>query len=409
MTEFNRNNCFKKMEILRNFLSVEFKMSDYKTGFDCFRWYIWYWKITGIVTIKPSSTMKKILYNIYRLTFVIGIFFLFPFHLWVYMSHLRKLSEIIENTVMVTAVPLAMCKGFLLFWKYGDFLRLQKISIRLEESLSKEPTFREVMDQFFKTTRKNNVLCSISYTSSAIASVFMAFIVPGRVLPFAGSFPFSTDGLFVYLACSFYQVLCWTVFLYANYSWNNYPGILMFMLKQYLKILMNKISDIGFNESLSKSENNKILREAVFDHRMILEYFETLDKMIKPTSFAQFLVTTLNFVTCMISAMFFTDNVWAKVYWFCTMSCIYVEIILICFYGTEFKFLYSQFTTSLYSCKWYEQDRAFKLNLMIFMERSLRPYEFIAGGIIPTNMDTFVKIARNSFSMYAMLNTMREG
>lgn len=79
-----------------------------------------------------------------------------------------------------------------------------------------------------------------------------------------------------------------------------------------------------------------------------------------------------------------------------------------CYYGSEFEANVCRITESLYLCNWVDQSKGFKKDFCIFLECSLRRYEFVAGGLVPISKETFVRILKGVWSLFTVLSKMRE-
>lgn len=61
-----------------------------------------------------------------------------------------------------------------------------------------------------------------------------------------------------------------------------------------------------------------------------------------------------------------------------------------------------QFSDEIFGMDWIKLDKKIKENLIMIMNRSLRPIEFSSAHIITMNLDSFAKV-RNKFTFMAVI------
>lgn len=321
---------------------------------------------------------------------------------------MRNVRDIIENMTVSFTMVIISLKAFVLWRKLGDINKCGEISEILEVKARADPAHYDLLQSFKKTSAKIVKCFFIAYSGCLCLAVFSMFTYDTRRLLFPGYFPMDWENSrTIYIVCVLYQCLCWFMVGYANVFYDTYPGLLMYLLVQHLRITNLRTSRIGYDDS-SLHENRVALKQASKDHQMILVLFKIINKAIIWTMFALFLVSSLNIVVCVVIMCFYSENFLQKLYYVQLMLCYCLETILGCYYGSEFEDEIGRTTNSLYMCLWYEQSPAFKKDFIIFMENSLKYYQFSAGGFVPVNKQTFLRVLKSTFSLYTVLNAMRE-
>lgn len=300
-------------------------------------------------------------------------------------------------------------KSYVLKRKLKDLRALEEISKEFEAKAKLNEEEYALIWQF-KSRSATLMNVYIVAFNALIFSSFMSLVTyDTRRLLFPGYYPYDFQrNRLIYGLTAFYQWLAWTIQVYSNMFFDTFPGILTFLLNQHLKIFNLRVSKIAYDQDQSQEESHQLLREAIKDHKKILKYHEILNNAVSVTNFVVFLSSSLNVVCCVVLFTFFADKFFQKLYFTMISICYLMETALNCYYGSEFEQHISDITMALYSCNWYDQPKRFKTDLIIFMECSLRKYELLAGGLIPVSKATFVMILRGTFSLFTVLNKMRE-
>ncbi|XP_037950198.1 putative odorant receptor 59c [Teleopsis dalmanni] len=84
------------------------------------------------------------------------------------------------------------------------------------------------------------------------------------------------------------------------------------------------------------------------------------------------------------------------------------EIFPCCWCVNELIAETGRLTNAVYNCNWYEQDMKFRRALMIFMLRTHKQIQILAGNLVPVSLQSFIAIVKFSFSMFTLLNEMRQ-
>lgn len=378
-------------------------------AFDTLSWHFKYWTFLGVSSEEFAKPYQRNLYRIYRaLTYFVVQLYL-PFHLVYGLFQLRNPRDIIENMSMSLSMVLCAMKAYILLRTLNVIQDIKEISKDFEQKARKNEGEYAFIIEFKSKTKAFMKIYYVSFTILVAFAAMSILTYDSRRLLYPGYFPYDFKrNRFVYGSTAFLQWFAWSIQAYGNVHHDTYPGILMFLLNQHLKILNLRIQRIGYDSALSPEENHQLLKEAVQDHKQILRFHKIMNDAISKTSFALFLSSSLNIVCCLVLFIFFADNTFQRVYFVQLIFCYGSETALSCYYGSEFETNIFKITDSLYSCNWFEQSKGFKKDFCIFMECSLRKYEFIAGGLVPVSKQTFLRILKGTFSLFTVLNKMRE-
>lgn len=375
---------------------------------DSFYFHFRCWFLMGLdPSIHPKGPEKRY-YQIYSVIvfFLVNVYF--PMHLLVGLLQQRDFQVILENASMCMVILVCLIKAIDTRKKIQIFRELGEISKGFEKKAKEdEDQYALLLD--FKSK------CRLYIKSYVYASIILVIFAGLTLVTFderqlihgTGYFPYDyTQSRLVYGVTATYQFCAWMVHVFSNIAYDTYPGMFYFLLSQHVQILNTRISKIGYDPGLSLDENHEHLREAIKDHNKIIEFYKTVQETVSLVTFVLFVSTSLNIVTCVVTMTFFAESTFEKMFCVQLGVCFAMETILGCYYGSDFEVHIYKVTSSLYSCNWVEQTKGFKQDLRIFMECSLKDYNFVAGGLIPISKLTFLSMMRGVFSLFTMLSEM---
>ncbi|XP_033149207.1 LOW QUALITY PROTEIN: odorant receptor 59a [Drosophila busckii] len=79
----------------------------------------------------------------------------------------------------------------------------------------------------------------------------------------------------------------------------------------------------------------------------------------------------------------------ARAYFFFYALAMPMQIFPTCYYATDVVLWFGKLHYAAFSCNWVTQSRSFKRKMMLFVERSLKNVQAVAGGMIPIHVDAF--------------------
>lgn len=105
--------------------------------------------------------------------------------------------------------------------------------------------------------------------------------------------------------------------------------------------------------------------------------------------------------------IFFVNGIFTYIYYVVFLIAMPLEIFPLCYYGTIVQMEFEELTYGIFSCNWMDQNAAFKKNLRIFAEQSLRTQIVIAGGMFAVNLDTFFGTLKGAYSLFTVVVQMK--
>lgn len=356
-----------------------------------------------------SRRYQRILYKIHSFFILLAVHVYFPSHLVYGLFQQRNPRGILENLSTILNFVICTMKAFFLRSSLSAFQEINEISKVFERKATKRNEDYAFILEFKYKTELFMKIYYVPFTIVSICAAMSIIYSDTRRLLYSGYFPYdySENGI-VYTISVTYQCLALAIESYGIVHYDTCNGLLIFLLSQHVRIFNKRLSRIGYDSQLSAEENHDLLKEAVKDHIRILRFHRIVKGIISKPTFILLISSSFTVISFLVLFMFFAENNFERAYFMQVAVCSVLETSLSCYYGSELEAYISEITGSLYSCNWCEQSKSFKKDLCIFLECSQRKYEFTTGALIPVNKVTSVRMLKGCFSLFAVLNTMRQ-
>lgn len=379
-------------------------MKSIEKSFSVFFWHIKIWEMIAIYPINYSNDLIKYLHRSGCVVLHILLAIVYPLTMIIGLFQQDNVKDILENLAMVLSMVMVSVKGFCIWLYMDNFLKMDKIVSKLEPKFTSTPYGVKQHEECKKQSNFYFKIFATYYLSVVLLAGLTILTFTEKRLQYPAYFPFDwKSNNSVYAMLAIYQYFGWLIVVGCNCTFDTYPPLLIFLLQKYLDILSNRISSIGYDED---ADAHQLLKESIEDHKLLNEYFNLLDETISFGMFGMFIVVTINLVSTVLLTIYFCDHIAQKVYFLVLFGGYTMEIILACYYGTQYTATNDDLKTAIYKCNWIEQSKAFKMDMLIFVENSLRSKEFIAGGIVPISLISFMSIMKSSYSTFTVLNQM---
>ncbi|XP_025265987.1 odorant receptor Or1-like isoform X1 [Camponotus floridanus] len=144
------------------------------------------------------------------------------------------------------------------------------------------------------------------------------------------------------------------------------------------------------------------LGECVYQHNRIYEFAYIVNEKFRTIIAVQFSISML--VMCSNLYQLAKNTLSAEyIPMIAYTICMTIQIFIYCWYGNEIKLKSNQLTDEIFGMDWINVDKKMKENLIMIMNRSLKPIEFSSAYIFTVNLDSFVKLLKTSYSAYSIL------
>ncbi|XP_037812192.1 odorant receptor 42b-like [Lucilia sericata] len=360
--------------------------------------------------------------------------------LGVYMPKKNKTLYIIWslliNTLVTIYLPLAFALSFMTMsgeeLEIGNLLTSVQVFINvlgcstkiilmaflLPKLLSCEPVIRkldkrchtqeerESIKRIIKQGNRFVVLFSISYWSYSSSTGISAAIF--HRLPYNIYNPLidSKVSNLHYYAAVFVELAIIDVACFQQVVDDSYAVIYVSILRTHLDILLKRIKNMNENAKVSLQENFEELKMCIIDHKNIIQLYNIVAPVISITIFVQFTITATILGTTLINILLFATNFASIV-----ASCFYVlavvvEIFPLCYYAQCLMDESNRLSDVIFHSNWVDQDIRYRKMLIFFIHRSQKTIEFTAGKLFPITLNSFLSIAKFSFSLYTFIKEM---
>nr|QGW45423.1 odorant receptor 50 [Bradysia odoriphaga] len=286
--------------------------------------------------------------------------------------------------------------------------------------------YTEDRKEFVEVSNKLNSLMKFIcwYNSMLIICAFPAIVVYPIVnekhsLLFNIAFPMdrsslSNIGFWLAYACTmlaaFYAVIC---NFFINTGW-----YLMCSLIIEYKLLGNQMRHMGTIRTgkdvrkISKAEKQNLFRVKL---NMVIQTYERINGVFG--EFESFFGNSLFLQiatgsACICGGLYslaFSSHIdlAQDLYFVAFLTYSIFDIFMILYLGNELKLASDELSTCLYESDWIEQTESSRKSIIILSERLKQPQQLVVGKLYPLNLETFTSIVNGAYSMFNILQSLR--
>uniref|UniRef100_T1GKQ3 Odorant receptor n=1 Tax=Megaselia scalaris TaxID=36166 RepID=T1GKQ3_MEGSC len=258
--------------------------------------------------------------------------FFFPLSLLIGLFQQTDFQSILENLTVITTAFSESVKTIFTWYYSKNITKILEIH-------------NELYPIFIKD--KHGVLYYKTYVL-VCASSFLTIWTTKNKLLYPAYFPFDVNSsAFNFYFAKCFQHVAVVILIYWNIAYDSSQSLLIYLLKQKLKILSLRIEEIGKNTG---EHSHVLLKEAVKHHLKLLEFYDLLNQLISWSVFGAFAAITLNLVSTLLMIMYYSDNIFQTLYYLASLLAYPMEIYLSCYYGSKFITITNKLVTAIYSC-----------------------------------------------------------
>ncbi|XP_037941924.1 odorant receptor 33b-like [Teleopsis dalmanni] len=364
------------------------------------------WKCWHVLGLHPTNKYRNLYWCYAGFIFLAAVWH--PFHLLLQMFFIGDFIRVINNLSISLTLLCATAKHVIMF--YFTRVNLQKARTyfrKLDEHAKTNVSERDMLNAEVRFCHRLYYCYIVTYLLPLIAYSVLGYYQ--HSLLFEGWFPFdwtANEGAY-YLAYGS-QVFGTSITFMQNLTCDTCPIIYLLIALAHLRVIKSRMSRMGNVMFKSNEERYEELAFCVSVYEDWMQLFLSVRPVVSVVMGTQFTVTA--FVAC-FSAVTFMDSQRSLLQ--VTVSttylmCILVEVLPCCWCVNELIAETRKLTSALYSCNWYQQNTKFRRALIIFMTRSQQEVNILAGNIVPVTLQTFISMVKFSFSMYTLLNEIRE-
>lgn len=349
--------------------------------------YVWTsWRIMGM---HPFETHKAI-YTVYSVIMNFSFSFLGAMSFVINFFFVEDLKTLMGVSSISLSVITSSIKQAIIFYHKKDLLKINEILKELDQRSISCPEevsiLKDIIGYCGKLFRAYNYIFYGSYSCYVLSAYFSHGLV------FNGWIPFNWKASELnYWSAFIYQSVSMFVIIIQNISNDVYPSTYISLFKGHLRTLGMRIERIGQKDA-NKDLNYIELIKCIKDHEKLLKFFLLMKNVISQTIFLQFIVTGFALCTTAVYFLKYASGV-LEIFIAVSYSMVLVcEALPCCYLMSGLMSLSEEFVTTIYSCNWIDQDRRFRITILMFMQKCQKKLQIVAGGLFPITLDTYIQV-----------------
>ncbi|XP_043285610.1 odorant receptor 46a-like [Venturia canescens] len=355
------------------------------------------------------SGWKKHSYNMLT---IISIFCVWAFTLTGFMQIIMSPSfeEAAENSFVALTMFGVSCKMANWILRSDDISSVVDI---LNNDVCRPQGNEELAIQMkFDKLSRNNTMFFGGLTEGAVIAVTIgSFLenVSQRTLPFPAWLPFDYTSKWGFWIAFLHQIVAHGIGATIGGIHDALFHGLMIQVCAKLNILKYRLRSIPqmiehkkSRESIAISEREEI-RTCVRQHQEIHKFVKRSNEVFSIVMFIQFSVSA--FVICMSTYMLSKMTMHSAGFTFLIVyvSCMIVQIFLLCWYGNEVITESMDVSNAIYDMDWNSLGSSTKKDLRLMMTRTNYRLQYTSGHVIVLSLDSYNRLMKLTYSMYNLL------
>ncbi|GAB0091752.1 Odorant receptor [Sergentomyia squamirostris] len=358
------------------------------------------WKLMGFL-FAPKFKFSR--YFCLSINIVLNVF------QFAYLLTESKLDKLILNGYFTVLYFNSIIRVFVVLKKQRDFERcIHKIAhmcnvIEAEGDEYMVSLVKETGAKAHKFSILNLCLALTTGTSFLIYPVFAGM----QDLPYGVYVPgFNISDRLTYKIFYAYEVLVTPpgASLYIPFS-NLFTSFAFFAIVLN-KILRHKIGLLMERKEEEEHQDDKLVEKrikiAIIYHKVLIDFVDDINSLVTNVCFVE-----LIFFVMLLCALLFVLNIVELFPQIC-LSCLYIVLIMtqlftVYWSANELDIESLKINEALYNCPWYDMNEKCKRLLIIFMIRSGRPMQIMAGSLYPLTLEMFQTLLNVSYSYFTLL------
>ena len=352
------------------------------------------------------------------------------------VAFIPKLETIHDLASLMSLLPtyVAACyKTLNIMTKHSQVAKLLELTDELVDQCP-DPTKvfdrLKIVDKFYKVS-----------LSAAMATCFSASLLTIYKLPYTMWFPFDINtetNQLGYFVAAVYQSIGPSGLAAVTISLDMIPIFFMCYASGFLEVLCHRLEsikkiEVTKTENKSWEEEEKENRVKNYDELMkciqfqlrLDEYFRQIDKIFAGVFFVQGLMSIPILCTSIVALTFVSISL-LNIYQICSsffslqtslnvdfmkslayFATMIIQLFIPGYYGTEVSIVSEKLSKSLFHSDWFEnQNKDFKLAMLIFIEKVKKPKVISIFGVYDVNLETFTLVCKSSYTLFAVFRSM---
>ncbi|XP_017055736.1 odorant receptor 85a [Drosophila ficusphila] len=354
--------------------------------------------------LPPRSKPFWWLYYLWCLAVIVLVFIFIPYGL--IMTGVREFKNFTTTDLFTyVQVPVntnaSIMKGIIVLFMRGRFLQAQKMMDQMDVRCTRMEEKVQVHRSAALGNRVVVIYHGIYFGYLTMATT--AALVIGKT-PFCLYNPLVNPNEHFYLATTIECVTMAGIIL-ANLILDVYPIIYVVILRTHLELLSQRVKNLRSDPDKDDDQHYAELTECVKDHKLIVEYGNSLRPMISATMFIQLLSVGLLLGLAAVSMQFYNtilERVVSGVYTIAILT----QTFPFCYVCEQLSSDCESLSNTLFHSKWIGAERRYRTTMLYFIHNVQQSILFTAGGIFPICLNTNIKMAKFAFSVVTIVNEM---
>ncbi|KMZ04908.1 odorant receptor 85a [Drosophila simulans] len=354
--------------------------------------------------LPPRTKPYWWLYYIWTLVVLVLVFIFIPYGL--IMTGIKEFKNFTTTDLFTyVQVPVntnaSILKGIIVLFMRRRFSTAQKMMDAMDIRCTK-------MEEKVQVHRAAALCNRVVVIYHCIYFGYLSMALTGALVigktPFCLYNPLVNPDDHFYLATAIESVTMAGIIL-ANLILDVYPIIYVVVLRIHMELLSERIKKLRTDVEKGDDQHYAELVECVKDHKLIVEYGNTLRPMISATMFIQLLSVGLLLGLAAVSMQFYNtvmERVVSGVYTIAILS----QTFPFCYVCEQLSSDCESLTNTLFHSQWIGAERRYRTTMLYFIHNAQQSILFTAGGIFPICLNTNIKMAKFAFSVVTIVNEM---
>ncbi|XP_061393087.1 odorant receptor 42a-like [Musca vetustissima] len=201
-----------------------------------------------------------------------------------------------------------------------------------------------------------------------------------------------------------YILTSWTCF--QQVANDSYGTVYVCILRAHVRILLLRIRKMCSQSDQTAEQNLEELKSVIKDHKDLIQLYNAISPVISQTIFLQFSITAIILGITLINIAIFSTTIAAVAASSFYVIAVVVEIFPLCYYANCLLYDSDTLATEIFHSAWIDRDQRYRKMLIFFIQRTQKSMELWAGKMFPINLNSFISIAKFSFSLYTLIKQM---
>ncbi|KAF3054600.1 Odorant receptor 028 [Nylanderia fulva] len=358
--------------------------------------------------IEWSSSVAKLLYNMFTSTILVLLYFLMVTQFMDILFVVNNIDDFATNTLMFLTIVAVTCKATIVVVRRNAIIKLVQTLLKApcKPRDEVEMAIQKKFDKFIRS-------CSIKYSLLATSSVTGVTVrsvlnVTQGYLPYRIWVPYDTNTSPMFLITSIQQIVTVVFVTIINVGTETLVfGLFLQTCAQFeifenrLRILIsNKIAK--YLKPVSSNKGKAIISEYIHHHLSIYKYAKTVNAIFNQVLFVQFfgsilvLCTSVYYLSAHITE---SESATLIVY----TICMFVQVFVYCWSGNEVILKSMSVGDAIYRMDWPLLPVNDRKELLMIMMRSTLPIKFTSSFLITLSLQSYSGILKISYSAFNVL------